>query len=666
MMEEVTIRSVITPNDQFLRKVFSNPKPYFIDIYQREYKWTKENVETLLEDIEVRFEQHPRTKEASKEIQADVQEHFEPYFLNTYLTHSTATNISVVDGQQRLTTFLLILIKLHQILKLIEADGTYEGRTFSSATLEKLLFETDDFGEASRFKIYNQNREATFRKLVEGLPIMPQDQTQQRIKENFETISAYYDTFLQKKEDSGRYDLTKLTYYITYILDRISIVEIKIEKQQNVATIFEVVNDRGLGLKPYEILKGKLIGNLPTREKEHANEVWTKLQDDYFKSILRNSTESKLDLDMFFRTFFRAKFADSENDYEGFEGDYHYEMYRNPRIRSYFKDFRDVSLLYNRIINDIRYFAELYLWLRSTYENEFLIYNKLLDQNQQYLLILSSLKPGDQDRDAKITGIARKFDQFHTIIRLLDVYDSSKFQRLIYPICKDIRERPLAEASAVFNRELIRYLEDEEGLPKGEVKSVVDIFTWERFVGIQNRWPNFSKYVLMRIDRYLSQLLDKPSYAGGKLEDLEEHFNKTTRRRYGMHLEHIYAYNEPNMALFRAEDGGFDEQAFKLVRNLFGMVLLLKDSQNLSSHNEIYKDKIDTYKKSNFIWNELLAGHLHAVDLRNLPDTLRVEKVDPDNIGAFPKDKVGRRQRFMFNAIKHIWCDAEICNSNQK
>jgi len=34
-MEEVTIRSVITPNDQFLRKVFSNPKPYFIDIYQR-------------------------------------------------------------------------------------------------------------------------------------------------------------------------------------------------------------------------------------------------------------------------------------------------------------------------------------------------------------------------------------------------------------------------------------------------------------------------------------------------------------------------------------------------------------------------------------------------------------------------------------------------------
>ena len=657
-MEEITIRSVITPNDQFLRKVFSNPKPYLIDIYQREYKWTKENVETLLKDIEVRFEQHQRTKEAPKEIQSDVQERFEPYFLNTYLTHSMATDVSVVDGQQRLTTFLLILIKLHQILKLIEADRAYEGKTFSSSTLEKLIFDTDDFGEASRFKIYNENRESTFRKLVEGQPITPQDETQQRIKENFETISAYYDNFLQKKEDRGRYDLTKLTYYITYILDRISIVEIKIERQQNVAMIFEVVNDRGRGLKPYEILKGKLIGNLPTKEKEHANKVWTKLQDDYFKAFLSNSTESRLDLDMFFRTFFRAKFADSENDYESFEGDYHYEMYRNPKIRSYFKDFRDPSLLYGRIINDIRYFAELYLWLRTTYENEFLIYNKLLDQNQQYLLILSGLRLEDQDRDSKVTGIARKFDQFHTIIRLLGVYESNTFQRLIYPICKDIRESSLAEISTVFDQELIRYLEDGEVLPRGGAKSVAEIFTWDRFGGIENRWTNFSKYVLMRIDRYLSELLDKPSYAGGNLQDLEEHFNKTTRRRYGMHLEHIYAYNEPNMALFRTPDNRFDEPEFKTVRNLLGMVLLLKDSQNLSSQNEVYRDKVETYKKSNFIWNELLVGHLHSVDLRNLPDLLRVKKVDPDDTGAFPKDEVFKRQELISNAIKYIWFDS--------
>ena len=53
---------------------------------------------------------------------------------------------------------------------------------------------------------------------------------------------------------------------------RFSIVEIRIERQDNVAMILEVVNDRGLGLRPYEILKGKLIGGLLGDQKEHASD----------------------------------------------------------------------------------------------------------------------------------------------------------------------------------------------------------------------------------------------------------------------------------------------------------------------------------------------------------------------------------------------------------
>jgi len=389
---ETTIRSVITPNDQFLRAVFSSTKAYYIDIYQREYKWDTENVKTLLNDIEIRFGQHDRTKTAPKDIQSDVLEHFEPYFLNTYLTHSTSSTISIVDGQQRLTTFLLIFIKLLKILQVVEQEQSLSVKTFSSQSLEKLIFESDDFGDATRFKIFNQNREGTFRKLVDTEAITPADETQKRIAENYQAISDYYDQFFKSSNEQEPYDLAKLTYYITYLLDRISIVEIKIEKQQNVAMIFEVVNDRGLGLKPYEILKGKLIGNLPAQKKEEANKIWTDLQNNYFLAEIKNSTDSKLDLDMFFRTFFRAKFADSEYDYEKFEGDYHYEMYRNPKIREYFSDFTDADILYRRITKEIAYFAELYLRLRTTYENEYLIYNKLLDQNQQYLLIMSGIQ----------------------------------------------------------------------------------------------------------------------------------------------------------------------------------------------------------------------------------------------------------------------------------
>jgi len=656
MPEEATVRSVITPNDQFLRSVFNTTKAYFIDIYQREYKWTPDNVKTLLDDIEVQFGINQRTKTEPKEILAEVQECFEPYFLNTYLTHSTPTNTSIVDGQQRLTTLLLVLIKLYKILKTVESDPSYTRKTFSSQALEKLIFESDDFGEAKRFKIFNENRESTFRQLLEGPDIKPVDETQKRIKENYEIIGQYYDNYFMSSSEPGRYDVVKLTYYIAYLLDRISIVEIKIEKQKNVATIFEVVNDRGLGLKPYEILKGKLIGNLPADQKEQANTVWTELQNSYFNAQLRNSTESKLDLDLFFRTFFRAKFAGTEDEYEKFEGAYHYEVYRNNQIRKYFKDFNDSQLLYSRIVKDIQYFAKKYLWLRTNYDNEYLLYNKLLDQNQQYLLILSSLEVDDADETSKITGIARKFDQLHSVTRLLGAYDSNSFQRVIYPLNKDIRNKSLTQVTTTFNSTLIGLLEEKEIVRKGDVKCVEDIFTYERFKGTINNWTNFSKYVLMRIDRYLWKLLDKPTYVGTPLVDLENRFNKSTLKRYGLHLEHIYARNEANMDQFKDGSGIFDEHAFNTERNRLGMVLLLKDKQNLSSNNEIYQDKIETYKKSNFIWNELLVGHLPDVDKNHLPDDLRVEVIQPDASGAFPRSQIELRQRLTFNAVKKLWC----------
>ena len=203
---EKTIRSVITPNDQFLRTVFSTSKAYFIDIYQREYKWTPENVVTLLRDIEARFSTGTCDQTDPKKIQAAVQEHFEPYFLNTYLTHSTANNIFIVDGQQRLTTFLLILIRLYQILKTFEDEKDHEEdnpyfkqKTFSSNTLEKLIFETDDFGDADRFKIFNENREKTFRQIVNDEQVMATDETQKRISDNSRQYITILRTFLLVK-----------------------------------------------------------------------------------------------------------------------------------------------------------------------------------------------------------------------------------------------------------------------------------------------------------------------------------------------------------------------------------------------------------------------------------------------------------------------------------
>ena len=172
---------------------------------------------------------------------------------------------------------------------------------------------------------------------------------------------------------------------------------------------------------------------------------------------------------------------------------------------------------------------------------------------------------------------------------------------------------------------------------------------------MRNTLPNFSKYILMRIDRWLADLLDKPSYCKETFQEVEERFNRTGRKRYGMHLEHMYAYNDLNKKLFTDKNGLMDEAAFEQTRNLLGMVLLLKDSQNISSGNDVYKKKLKDYKMSNIIWNEILAGSIPSVDIPVIPKKLHNIKIEPDKNGVFPKDKVDYRQRLVFEAIKNIW-----------
>jgi len=655
---QTTVQKLITPHDQFIRQVFNNQRSYYIDIYQREYKWTNEQVKTLLNDLEVRFELGARKRSVPKEIQQDVLEHFDPYFLNTYLTHTSPTATSIVDGQQRLTTLLLILIKLYQILQSLEKISETHGKTFKAGALRPLIFEEDDFGGATRFKIFNLNREAQLRALVEGQTFNPQDETQKRLKENCAVISNYFDAFFRSETAPGGYDLVKLTYYIAYLLDRVSIVEIRIERQDNVAMIFEVVNDRGLGLKPYEILKGKFIGNLPSKEKEEANQIWVELQDLYYRAELKNTTEATIDLDDFFRIYFRAKFAKNADDYKAFESDYHYEIYRRPELRAHFGNFEDPLVIFNRIKNEVRYFAKLYQELRTDYRTDrpHLFYNKLLEQNQQYLLIVSAVQLEDSEREKKIKVVSAKFDQLHVILRVLGVYESNSFQRLVYVLNDSLRNKSAAECAQIFDEQIIKALKEEERLDRDFSGTIQDIFTFERFKGARNNATNFSKYLLMRLDRWLSELLDKPSYCSASFAEVEERFNKSNRRRYGMHLEHMYAYNDANRALFKdPRTGLFDETVFEQTRNQIGMVLLLKDLQNISSNNDIYCDKLKDYAMSDIIWNQLLAGHLPVIDVKALPKGLQDAKIEPDHSGAFPRESVEQRQLLFFEAFKIIW-----------
>jgi uncharacterized protein with ParB-like and HNH nuclease domain len=124
--------------------------------------------------------------------------------------------------------------------------------------------------------------------------------TAQNMVGNYRVISAFINKELT--------DLHKLESFIFYFLRRLVLINLNVV-QTDVPMVFEVINDRGVKLKPHEILKGKLLGQVDKDELDSLglNELW----DNKVNAINDFADD---EIDEFFIFYLRAKFADKRGD----------------------------------------------------------------------------------------------------------------------------------------------------------------------------------------------------------------------------------------------------------------------------------------------------------------------------------------------------------------
>ena len=76
----------VSPDKQNLDQVFANTT-YYIDFYQRQYKWNDVPVKRLLDDIFYKFTiEYKQYKENEIELEKLVEK-YSWYYLNTYVTN---------------------------------------------------------------------------------------------------------------------------------------------------------------------------------------------------------------------------------------------------------------------------------------------------------------------------------------------------------------------------------------------------------------------------------------------------------------------------------------------------------------------------------------------------------------------------------------------------
>lgn len=283
----------IQPDKQNLDQTFASTV-FYIDFYQRDYKWTEEPVLRLLDDIFYQFDEAYKNHSALEPNLENINAIYPWYYLNTYVTNTVGGRIFVVDGQQRLTTLTLILVKLHRTAKILGSK--------TLGWLERKIIGYS--GTEYQFWMNHVKHIHVLKELMDGKISGTIDKstgvTAINMIKNFEIISSEFDTRLP--------DIHRFDTFVHYFLSRLVLINLSVDAT-HVPMVFEVINDRGVRLKPYEILKGKLLGQIDKIELDHGhfNEQW----EDQVKAINAYRDD---EIDSFFRYWLKPIVVNQGND----------------------------------------------------------------------------------------------------------------------------------------------------------------------------------------------------------------------------------------------------------------------------------------------------------------------------------------------------------------
>ncbi|MES2799307.1 MAG: DUF262 domain-containing protein [Bacteroidota bacterium] len=267
-------------------------KKYQVKYFQREYKWERNNIEDLLIDLERSFFSNFETGDTRNNVPE-----YDSYYMGPIVLYRDKTSFIIVDGQQRLTSFTLLMIYLKHL-----QDDLFKNESKKVQNLDEYIYSQPYENETLNMEI--SEREPILkglfdRKISEDMIV---NESSQNIHDRFFDIADIFSKNLSRPEI--------LPVYINWIQEKVIFIEIMAQSSDSAYTIFESMNDRGLKLTQSELLKSYLLSNVKDDiEIKSLDKNWKE------KIALLNSFDYDAD-EEFFKTWLRAKYAQSNNAQE--------------------------------------------------------------------------------------------------------------------------------------------------------------------------------------------------------------------------------------------------------------------------------------------------------------------------------------------------------------
>ena len=275
----------ITAKPEDIRTIFS--REYQIPMFQREYSWEQEQCETLWDDL-IYFHNEKDKKDK--------------YFLGNIVVHpiDESEKFSVIDGQQRLTTLLLL------IRALFDNAGTVKALEECLKIKDKLSSELTNNIRLNSDVIENDKKNLE-KIILEG-----------RCDDENSRLYINYDMFKKKISDWKQGKISdELNKLILTFLDNVVLLPILCETEDDALNIFETINNRGLSLSDADIFKSKLYAGIESSKRSEFIDEWNELydQEDLFRILMYicRAQENDISREKGLRSYFSSKTGRLQN-----------------------------------------------------------------------------------------------------------------------------------------------------------------------------------------------------------------------------------------------------------------------------------------------------------------------------------------------------------------
>lgn len=325
-----------------VRTLFSEKKTDFlIPDYQRPYAWGEKECQTLWDDL---------FSFAFPDNDCDnFDSSTDDYFLGPIVTFkNNEGKMEIIDGQQRLTTLMLLLRAFYNKYGNMKDDKSLK----TSKLIEQCIWKTDEFGDPDKSALKINSEVATDEQKDEFLNILRDGITEDGWKSNYAMNYRFFQskiaTFLNNYPDW-------FSYFPIRIMNNCVLLPIEAESQDTALQIFSTLNDRGKPLSDADIFKAQFYKYFSSKdEKRQFIQKWKNLEV-LCESLFHPSTGTPMD-ELFTRYMYyeRAKQGIKSSTTEALRKFYERNAYILLRNTQTFENLIDLANFWNDVQNQNR------------------------------------------------------------------------------------------------------------------------------------------------------------------------------------------------------------------------------------------------------------------------------------------------------------------------